>query len=405
MTSMNSRDSGALQARIRAVWRFKVCGMAALCLASAMLMLLLVAVFSQSLPAWQRSEAVLSVPLDSTLSGRRMLRNAIEREWGKLSRDDRLDAMRAFSVVSPQTIETYLESHPEADGTTVEMSLILGDQMDSASKGLTRREGKTVSRIQGEILDHLESQGRLLRVWDVEFFTRPDSSEGELAGVGGALWGTIFAMIITLILSFPTGVMAAIYLEEIARPTRLNRIIEANVNNLAAVPSIIYGLLGLFVFLNLGGLPRSAPLVGGCVLALMTFPYIMIAARASLKAVPPSIREGALGVGASPMQVIVHHVLPLAAPGILTGTIIGMSRAIGETAPLIMIGMMAFIADIPQGLSDPASALPVQIYIWADQAERAYTAKAALAIVALLGVLIAMNGMAVYLRQRLERKW
>ena len=217
--------------------------------------------------------------------------------------------------------------------------------------------------------------------------------------------GSFFTLLVTLLISFPIGVLSAAYLEEFAPKNKLTDLIEVNINNLAAVPSIVFGLLGLAVFLNFFGLPRSAPLFGGLVLTLMTLPTIIIASRAALKAVPPSIREAALGMGASKVQVLTHHVLPLAMPGILTGTIIGMAQALGETAPLLMIGMVAFIVDIPGGVTDPATVLPVQIYIWADSPERAFVAKTSAAILVLLAFLVLMNALAVVMRKRFERRW
>ena len=237
------------------------------------------------------------------------------------------------------------------------------------------------------------------------FFTAGDSREPELSGIRGALMGSLYMLLVTLVLSFPTGVGAAIYLEEFAPRNRLTDFVEVNINNLAAVPSIVFGLLGLAVFLNFFELPRSAPLVGGLVLTLMTLPTIIIAARASIKSVPPSIREAALGVGASRMQTVLQHVLPLAMPGMLTGTIIGMARALGESAPLLMIGMVAFVVDIPQGPTDPATALPVQVYLWADSPERAFVERTSAAIIVLLVFLAAMNAAAVILRRKFERRW
>ncbi|MFB0952856.1 MAG: phosphate ABC transporter permease PstA, partial [Rhodospirillales bacterium] len=248
-------------------------------------------------------------------------------------------------------------------------------------------------------------RGRITTSFNTTFFTSADSREPELAGIWGAVSGSFFTMIVTLLLSFPIGVAAAVYLEEFAPKNRITQIIEVNINNLAAVPSIVYGLLGLAVFINFFGLPRSAPLVGGLVLALMTLPTIIIASRVALKAVPPSIREAALGLGASRMQVVSHHVLPLAMPGILTGTIIGMAQALGETAPLLMIGMVAFIVDIPGGITDPATVLPVQVYLWADSPERAFVARTSAAIMVLLAFLIVMNALAVLLRKKFERRW
>lgn len=254
-------------------------------------------------------------------------------------------------------------------------------------------------------LKKLEQDGKVERAFNWLFFTSGDSREPELAGILGSLIGSAFLLLVTLALCLPIGVMAAIYLEEFAPKNWLTDIIEININNLAAVPSIVFGLLGLAVFLNFFGLPRSAPLVGGLVMALLVMPTIIIAARAALKAVPPSIKEAALGVGASKQQAIFHHVLPLAMPGIMTGTIIGMAHALGETAPLLMIGMIAFIVDVPESFTDAATALPVQIYLWSDLPEPAFQAKTAAAIVVLLVFLFVMNGAAIWLRKKFERRW
>jgi len=239
----------------------------------------------------------------------------------------------------------------------------------------------------------------------LDFLTNSDSTEPELAGVWGALKGSFLTILVTMGIAFPIGVLAALYLEEFAARNRWTDLIEVTINNLAAVPSIIFGLLGLAVFLNTLDLPRSAPLVGGLTLALMTFPVIVIAGRNAIKSVPPSIRDAALGVGASKMQVVFHHVLPLALPGILTGTIIGMARALGETAPLLMIGMRAFIATPPQGITDPATVLPMQIFLWSDEVDRAFVEKTSAAIIVLLVFVLMMNGLAIYLRNRFERRW
>jgi phosphate transport system permease protein len=242
-------------------------------------------------------------------------------------------------------------------------------------------------------------------VFNTTLFTSADSRFPELAGLKGALVGSFYLLLICLLISVPTGVSAAIYLEEFAPKNRWTDLIEVNINNLAAVPSIVFGLLGLAVFLNVMALPRSAPLVGGLTLALMTLPTIMIAGRSAIQAVPPSIREATRGLGASPLQVVAHHVLPLALPGILTGTIIGMARALGETAPLLMIGMVAFVVDVPTGLRDASTALPVQIFLWADSPERGFVEKVSGAIMVLLAFLLVMNASAIILRQKFEKKW
>lgn len=254
-------------------------------------------------------------------------------------------------------------------------------------------------------LEQMKSNGIVERAFATRFFTSGDSREPELAGIRGALTGTLWTLAVTLLLCLPLGVGAAIYLEEFAPKNRVTEIIEININNLAAVPSIVFGLLGLAMFLNFFDLPRSAPLVGGLVLALLVMPTIIIASRAALRSVPPSIKEAALGVGASHQQAIFHHVLPLAMPGIMTGTIIGMAHALGETAPLLMIGMVAFIVDIPAGITDASTVLPVQIYLWSDLPEIAFQAKTAAAILVLLVFLFVMNAAAIMLRRRFERRW
>ncbi len=273
------------------------------------------------------------------------------------------------------------------------------------NKVSTGEAARNLSDKQLVWLKSLEDQGRIERNINWRFFSATDSREAEMAGIWSAAVGSFWTMLVTFCLAFPIGVLAAIFLEEFAPKNRITHFIEVNINNLAAVPSIVFGLLGLAVFINFFGLPWSAPLVGGMVLALMTLPTIIIAARAAIKAVPPSIREAALGVGASNVQATFHHTLPLAMPGIMTGTIIGMAQALGETAPLIMIGMVAFIVDVPQGVTDPASALPVQIYLWSDFPEPAFEMKTAAAIVVLLFFLVIMNALAILLRKRFERRW
>jgi phosphate transport system permease protein len=294
-------------------------------------------------------------------------------------------------------------------GSRQSLWLPADDDIDMLVKGrIDRKVAESERRIKDRVLawvEQLEARGAIEKQFNLAFLTGGDSREPELAGIGGAVMGSLYTLIITLLLSFPIGVAAALYLEEFAPRNRWTDLVEVNINNLAAVPSIVFGLLGLAVFINFFGLPRSAPLVGGMVLTLMTLPTIIIASRAALKAVPPSIREAALGIGASRTQTVFHHVLPLAMPGMLTGTIIGMAQALGETAPLLMIGMVAFIVDIPGGAMDPATVLPVQIFLWADSPERAFMEKTSAAIMVLLGFLILMNVIAVILRKRFERRW
>jgi len=268
---------------------------------------------------------------------------------------------------------------------------------------------RRISDAQIAWAETLRERGAVVQGFNTYLFTNADSREPELAGVLGAVIGSLLTMFVTMLLAVPIGVATAVYLEEFAPKNTLTGFIEVNINNLAAVPSIVFGLLGLAVFISLFGMPRSAPLVGGMVLALMTLPTVIISSRAALKAVPPSIREAALGVGASRLQTVVHHVLPLAAPGILTGSIIGLAQAMGETAPLLMIGMVAFVADAPSlsvgGLTEPATVMPVQIFLWSDGAERAFEPRTAAAIIILLALMIGFNGVAVFLRRRFERRW
>jgi phosphate transport system permease protein len=284
---------------------------------------------------------------------------------------------------------------------SADVDMLAKGKIDRATVAAQRR----LSDRQIDWIDELSGQGRLQTRWNAALFTNGDSREPELAGIRGALMGSFYMLIVTIALAFPLGVAAAVYLEEFAPKNRWADLIEVNINNLAAVPSIVFGLLGLAVFVNWLGMPRSAPLVGGLVLALLTLPVIIIASRAAIKAVPPSIREAALGIGASRMQVVFHHVLPLALPGMLTGAIIGMSRALGETAPLLMLGMVAFIVDVPSGFTNPATALPVQIFLWADSPERAFAERTSAAIIVLLGFLLLMNLAAIIMRKKAGRQW
>lgn len=307
-------------------------------------------------------------------------------------------------------LEKLVRSAPEAFLREPQKVWVkLSDDADLYFKGIGDKSVKAADRrlSDKEIawLDLVDGKDLVESEFNTNFFTNGDSREPEEAGIMGAIIGSFLTLLVTLLLSFPLGVMAAVYLEEFAPKNKWTDLIEVNINNLAAVPSIVFGLLGLAMFLNFFGLPRSAPLVGGMVLALLTLPTVIIATRASLNSVPPSIREAAMGVGASPLQVVAHHVLPLAMPGILTGSIIGMARALGESAPLLMIGMVAFIVDLPGGFTDPSTVLPVQIYIWVDSPEKSFVAKTSAATLVLLAFLVAMNGLAVYVRKKFERRW
>jgi phosphate transport system permease protein len=322
------------------------------------------------------------------------------------------DLRALYALLSPGAgieLQSLVANEPAIIGETRSLWLLADDDIDVLVKGHAPRDAPEADRRVDDRqlgwLTALEEQGRVDLQFNRYFFTRAASSDPELAGIWGATVGSFFMLLVTLALSFPLGVATAIYLEEFARRSRWTDLIEVNINNLAAVPSIVFGLLGLALFINVFGLPRSAPLVGGLVLSLMTLPVIIIASRAALTAVPPSIREAALGLGASKLQMVLHHVLPLAMPGMLTGTIIGMARALGESAPLLMIGMVAFIVDVPDSPLSPATALPVQVFLWADSPERAFVERTSAAIVVLLMFLLVMNAAAIILRKRFERRY
>jgi len=315
---------------------------------------------------------------------------------------------RLVSSGSGFDLRKMLEDDHSLLGQRLSVWLIADDDVDTYIKSLDDKAGAFTGRVkekQQARLADLMAAGQIDARFNTVFFQNGDSREPEQAGIRGAIMGSLWTMMVTLLLSFPIGVAAAIYLEEYAPKNKWTDLIEVNINNLAAVPSIIFGLLGVAIFIGMFGMQRSLPLVGGLVLTLMTLPTIIISSRAAIKAVPPSIREAALGIGASKMQMILHHVLPLAMPGMLTGAIIGLAQALGETAPLLMIGMVAFIVDIPGGVADPATVLPVQIFLWSDSPERAFVERTSAAIMVLLGFLIVMNTLAVLLRNRLERRW
>ena len=333
----------------------------------------------------QAQEAIAGAGLESALA------DAATATYGSA-------ASEMFDQAAVQSLGKQLIADPTLLGRRAQVWLPVASKIDIAAKGEGERSAERLVR-------QVESQGALKRSFNPEFLSSSDATDPGSVGVWGALKGSFLTILVTMALAFPIGVLAAVYLEEFARRNRWTDLIEVSINNLAAVPSIIFGLLGLAVFLNVMQLPRSAPLVGGLTLALMTMPVIVIAGRNAIKSVPPSIRDAALGVGASRMQVVFHHVLPLALPGILTGTIIGMARALGETAPLLMIGMRAFIATPPGGIVDPATVLPVQIFLWSDEVSRGFVEKTSAAIIVLLIFMLLMNGLAIYLRNRFERRW
>lgn len=418
--------------------RFRFYGMTAIAIGILALIVLLSSVLSNGTGAFQQTYVTLSVhlPADkldkqgnrdpeemksvSTFGYSPLIRDAVVARAEELGwvMPDGMKPKDMGAIVSKEAaaqLRNFVLANPEVVGSTIEIEMLANGRVDGYMKGRVDREfallDSNISVEQLDLVDLLAEGGDLEKRFNWAFLTSPDASgqRPEAAGLGVAILGSAYMMIVVLCLALPIGVAASIYLEEFAPTNKWTDLIEVNISNLAAVPSIVFGILGLAIFINFAGLPQSAPIVGGLVLTLMTLPTIIIATRASLKSVPPSIRDAALGVGASKMQAVFHHVLPLAAPGILTGTIIGLAQALGETAPLLLIGMVAFVkeypASPPEGFFDPASALPVQVYNWTQRADAGFVERASGAIIVLLIFLIIMNAVAVMLRRRFERRW
>ncbi len=408
-----------LDKRYRAERRFRRTGLAAIIASLLFLAILFISIAANGYTAFWQTVVKLDIFLDPEVFKQGDLKTAdypglVKKSLRTLfpEAQGRKQKRALYKLVSSGAgfqLRNKVLGEPGMVGKTISIWVPADDDVDMLIKGfLGDGEDRGKGRLtddQIRWIDQLVEAGKIKKTFNSTFFTAGDSREPELAGIWGATVGSFLTLVLTLILSFPIGVAAAVYLEEFAPKNRWTDLIEVNINNLAAVPSIVFGLLGLAVFLNFFGLPRSAPVAGGLVLTLMTLPTIIIASRASLQSVPPSIREAALGVGASQMQMVTHHVFPLALPGMLTGTIIGMARALGESAPLLMIGMVAFIVDIPSGFTDPSTVLPVQIFLWADSPERAFLERTSAATMALLAFLILMNLGAVILRKRFERRW
>jgi phosphate transport system permease protein len=424
----SSRFTDRLAARKRAEKRFQYLGVGALGIGLFFLVVLFWSIISQGYTAFLQSTITLDVEIEESVfdpNGRRnpeaigqvnifalssVLQNAVANAVGidPGSREAR-EAADLLSSGARVTLRDAVAADPSIIGTTQSFTFLASGNADAYVKGVISAETPEDRRLISDRfigwIDQLREEGAMQREFNTGLFTFGASSRPEQAGLYAALIGSAYMMLIVLALALPIGVMASIYLEEFAPKNRFTDLIEVNINNLAAVPSIVFGILGLALFINFVGLPRSAPLVGGLVLTLMTLPTIIIATRAALKAVPPSIREAALGVGASKMQTVTHHVLPLAAPGILTGTILGLAQALGETAPLLLIGMVAFVAEAPSTPLDPGTALPVQIYMWAQFAERGFVERTSAAIIVLLAFMLTMNLTAILLRRRFERRW
>ena len=419
------RVRAGLARRYRAERRFRAYGIAAITFGVAFVIFLFSTVFSQGVSALRQAYLQIDVFYDPEIidpAGNRDPDDLMIADYQSLVRASLRErfptvegrpALRELYSIASSAASVELQRRVTVDpgliGQRERLWVLADDTVDMFLKGKVLRsapeEERRLSDAQLAQIDALESQKALKLRFNTAFFSNGDSRDPEQAGVRGAMVGSFLTLLITLLLSFPIGVGAAVYLEEFAPRNRMTDLIEVNINNLAAVPSIVFGLLGLAMFISFFGLPRSAPLVGGLVLTLITLPTIIIASRAALKAVPPSIREAALGIGASRWQTVVHHVLPLAMPGVLTGAIIGMARALGESAPLLMIGMVAFIVEVPTGVFDPSTVLPVQVFLWSDLPERGFVERTSGAIIVLLLFLIVMNAAAVVLRSKFEKRW
>ncbi len=413
----------SLKRRYRSEATFKSFGIFSVSLGVLALIGLFLEISSTGIGAFRQTYIQLEVNLDQDILGIAdpedqtqielanydgVIRNALlQRFQGVKKRKDKRALYSFVSIGATYDLQEIIINNPQYIGTKQTYWLLADDDIDTYFKSANKSSPFTgrLNEKQLTWVKELTKTKQIRTFFNWRFFTNGDSAEPEQAGILGAVLGSLLTLSITLLLSFPIGVAAAIYLEEYAKSNRFTDFIEVNINNLAAVPSVIFGLLGLAIFLNMFGMPRSLPLVGGLVLTLMTLPTIIISSRAAIKSVPNSVRDAALGMGASKMQVIVHHILPLAMPGMLTGAIIGMAQALGETAPLLMIGMVAFIVDLPGSINDPATVLPVQIYLWADSPERAFVERTSAAIMVLLVFLLTMNALAVWMRRRLERKW
>ena len=406
------------QKRHRAEKRFKAYGLISLVAAASMLAIIIGSMAYKAIPAFNNYTLNLEIDMSNqstnstieVINYRGLLRDSLFSLFPEIEdRSKKRKLSKLISSSSSYNLQDFIIENPSYINKKFYFNVLFTDDSDLFYKGYVDTslpEGER--RIDDDEvlwLEYLYSLGRVKNKISSNLFLNGDSREPEVAGFFGATIGSLITIFVTLILSFPVGVFTAIYLENFAVKNKLTDFIEVNINNLAAVPSIIFGLLGLAVFINFFGMPRSVPLVGGLVLSLMTLPTIIITTRSALQSVPPSIREAALAMGASEMQVVFHHLLPAALPGIFTGTIIGLARAFGESAPLLLIGMVAFIVDIPGSISDPATALPVQIYIWADSPERAFVAKTSAATLILIGLLVIINLVAVILRKRYEVKW
>ncbi len=404
-----------LRRRRQSERRFQLYGILAISVALGFLVVFLASIVSRGYLGFVQTEIRLTVQFEPELVDDRRYRQILQAGLADLfpeAGDSRAERRALTGLVSAGTVYVLreaVEANPALVGTVQDVWVLASDPVDQFYKGridaALPEADRPISDAALARLAQLDAAGRIDLRFNRNFFSRGDSRNPEEAGILAAVVGSALALVVTFVVSFPVGVMTAVYLESFAPRNRITRLIEININNLAAVPSIVFGLLGLALFLNVFGLPRSAPVSGGLVLSLMTLPTIIISARAAIRAVPPSFAEAAIGLGASRVQAVFHHVLPVAAPGTLTGAIIGMAQALGETAPLLMMGMVAFIVEVPGGFTDPSTVLPAQVYLWADSPERGFAEKTAAAILVLMGFLLVMNGLAVWLRRKFETSW
>lgn len=413
-----------LQKRYASEKRFKSYGIISICLALTFVGLLVFKVLSEGTSAFVKTSIQLELNFDHKLLNisKQPTKEEIEdidfydftlqhilKVFPTSNRDEEKQLIKLFTSDFEFEVKKYFKANPDILNKVIALNITAASDLDQLHKGNYQRDipenRRKISNFQLKIYDQLLEKKKINKVFNNYFFTNGDSRNPEIAGIGGAMLGSFFSIIVCLIIAFPIALLAAVYLEEFAPKNKFTDFIEININNLAAVPSIVFGLLGLGILLNVFELPRSTSLVGGITLALMTLPRIIIPCRASLKAVPPSIREAALAVGASKVQSVIHHVVPLAMPGTLSGTIIGLAQALGETAPLLLIGMVAFVVQVPGSPLDPSASLPIQVYLWSESAERGFVEKTSATIMVLLGFLIIMNSIAVYARQKFEKKW
>jgi len=413
-----------LQKRYASEKRFKSYGIISICLALTFVGLLVFKVLSEGTSAFVKTSIQLELNFDHKLlnTSKQPTQEEIEdidfydftlqhilKVFPTSNRDEEKQLIKLFTSDFEFEVKKYFKANPDILNKVITLNITASSDLDQLHKGNYQRDipenRRKISNFQLKIYDQLLEKKKINKIFNNYFFTNGDSRNPEIAGIGGSMLGSFFSILVCLIISFPIALLAAVYLEEFAPKNKFTDFIEININNLAAVPSIVFGLLGLGILLNVFELPRSTSLVGGIALALMTLPRIIIPCRASLKAVPPSIREAALAVGASKVQSVIHHVVPLAMPGTLSGTIIGLAQALGETAPLLLIGMVAFVVQVPGSPLDPSASLPVQVFLWSESAERGFVEKTSATIMVLLGFLIIMNSIAVYARQKFEKKW